>query len=134
MLEQCTPTSDVYGFLIDAGFIPESPAYCITGRPVCTLDDLKDALFKSTRDAVVKLPIKLDEHTTLLLMVTLARPIFTLLGELNDPDNETLPDWYVEGENSAPTDQFGKRVRVYFIGQLDGIFWEPYVQTIRDEG
>ena len=134
MLEQCTPTSDVYGFLIDAGFIPESPAYCITGRPVCTLDDLKDALFKTRRDAVVKLTIKLDEHSALTLTVTMVCPIFPPLTELDDPANETLPDWYVEGENTTPDDRFGERLRVYFMGQLDGIFWEPYVQTIRDDG
>ena len=116
--------------LIDAGFVLGSPAYCITGHPVCTLEDLKDALFKSTREAVVKLPIKLDEHTTLSLTVTMACPIFRPLGELDDPANETLPDWYVEGENSAPNDQFGRTVRVYFMGELDGILREPDIQTI----
>ncbi|HEV3170385.1 MAG TPA: hypothetical protein VGZ32_08605 [Actinocrinis sp.] len=116
-----------------AGFVTTAPVY-YSGHPACCkVDDLRDALFTTTREAIVKLPIRLGTDTLCSLTVTMACPIWTPLGEYDDPDVETLPDWYVEGDNPTPTEQFGKKVRVYFIGHPSGTFDQVYIQTISDE-
>lgn len=128
MLEETTANE----MLVTAGFVTTAPVY-YSGHPACCkVDDLKDALFTTTREAVVKLPIKLDADTLCSLTVTMACPIWTPIGDYDDPDWEILPDWYIEGENLT-NDQFGKKVRVYFIGHPSGVFGNAYIQTIPDE-
>ncbi|GAA2049051.1 hypothetical protein GCM10009839_63580 [Catenulispora yoronensis] len=124
----------VHSILTDAGFVSAVPVYYCGQPACCKVADLKDALFNTTRETVVKLPVTTGEGNKFSLTITMARPIFTPLGEFDDPDTELLPDWYIEGENSAPDDQIGEKVRVYFYGEPDGVFDNAYIQTMRDNG
>ena len=128
-MDEITIPDDGDDFLNREGFTVSAPAY--HGGCTVPVDDLKAALFNTTRSAPVNLTFRRGRPDEFALIVTMGRPIFRDLNDHDDLADEEWPDWYIEGVVTTLGRNLGKRTRVYLSCSYPNIE-ELYIQFIPD--